>query len=115
VGGLGYFYDFAGLNAGGTDAHALGTAVNLGLDGLKVDVPTTTGLVVRVRDVVSELRAFAAEITFGCHGPGAPNLYVANCDAEELPSADALKLLWEDREEMVGTSGFEPLTSTVSR
>jgi hypothetical protein len=61
------FYDFAGLDAAGADAHALAAAIDLGLDGLQVDVPATAGGVVGVRDVVAELRAFAAEITFLCH------------------------------------------------
>jgi hypothetical protein len=59
--------DFSGLDAAGADADTLATTVELRLDRLKVDVPATTGSVVRVRDVVSELRAFAAEITFVCH------------------------------------------------
>ena len=60
-------YDFAGLDAAGADAHALAGAVDLGLDGLEVHVPTTAGGVMGVRDVVAELRAFAAKITFLCH------------------------------------------------
>ena len=61
------FDDFAGLDAAGADAHALAGAVDLGFDGLEVHVPTTTGGVVGVRDIVAELRAFAAKITFLCH------------------------------------------------
>ena len=61
------FDDFAGLDAAGADADALATAVDLGLDGLEVDVPAAAGGVVGVRDVVAELRAFAAKITFVCH------------------------------------------------
>ena len=61
------FDDFAALDAAGADANALASAVNLGLDGLEVDVPATAGGVVGVRDVVAELRAFAAKITFVCH------------------------------------------------
>jgi hypothetical protein len=59
--------DFAGLDAAGADADALAATIDLSLDGLEVYVPATTGGVVGVRDVVSELRAFAAEITFLCH------------------------------------------------
>ena len=59
--------DFAGLDAAGADADALASAVDLGLDGLEVHVPAATGGVVGVRDVVAELRAFAAKITFVCH------------------------------------------------
>jgi hypothetical protein len=61
------FDDFASLDAGRADADALARTVNYGLDRLQIDVPTTAGRVMGVRDVVSELRAFAAEITFGCH------------------------------------------------
>src|SRR6202161_1091903 len=59
--------DLAGLDAAGADAHPLAATVDLGLDGLQVNVPATTGGVVSVRDVVAELRAFAAKITFLCH------------------------------------------------
>jgi hypothetical protein len=61
------FDDFAGLDAAGADADALASAVDLGLDGLEVHVPAAAGGVVGVRDVVAELRAFAAKITFVCH------------------------------------------------
>jgi hypothetical protein len=61
------FDDFAGLDAAGADAHALASTVDLGFDGLEVHVPATTGRVVGVRDIVAELRPFAAKITFLCH------------------------------------------------
>jgi hypothetical protein len=61
------FNDFAGLDAACADAHSLANAIYLCLDRLKIDVPTATGGVVGVGDVVSELRAFAAEFTFSCH------------------------------------------------
>ena len=64
--GLAFDY-FAGLDAAGADANALASAVDLGLDGLEVHVPAAAGGVVGVRDVVAELRAFAAKITFVCH------------------------------------------------
>ena len=59
--------DFAGLDAAGADADALAATIDLSLDGLKVHVPAAAGGVVGVGDVVAELRAFAAEITFLCH------------------------------------------------
>ena len=59
--------DFAGLDAAGADANALASAGDLGFDGLEVDVPAAPGGVVGVRDVVAELRAFAAKITFVGH------------------------------------------------
>jgi hypothetical protein len=61
------FDDFARLDAAGADADAFASAVDLGLDGLEVHVPAAAGGVVSVRDVVAELRAFAAKITFVCH------------------------------------------------
>jgi hypothetical protein len=62
------FDDFAGLDAAGADAHTLAYTVHLGLDGLQIDVPAAPSGVVGVRDVVTELRAFAAKIAFCCHG-----------------------------------------------
>ena len=59
--------DFAALDAAGADADALGSAVDQSLDGLQVDVPATPRDVVRVRDVVTELRAFAANVAYLCH------------------------------------------------
>ena len=59
--------DFSGLDAAGADADTLASAVDLCLDGLEVHVPAAAGGVVGVRDVVAELRAFAAKITFVCH------------------------------------------------
>jgi hypothetical protein len=61
------FDDFAGLDAAGADAHALASARDLSLDGLEVHIPAAAGGVVGVRDIVAELRAFAAKITFVCH------------------------------------------------
>jgi hypothetical protein len=61
------FDDFAGLDAAGTDANALASTGDLGFDRLKVHVPATPGGVVGVRDIVAELRAFAAKITFMRH------------------------------------------------
>ena len=61
------FDDFAGLDAAGANAHALACAIDLSLYGLQVDVPATPGGVVGVRDIVAELRALAAEITFLSH------------------------------------------------
>jgi hypothetical protein len=61
------FDDFAGLDAAGADANALASTGDLSFDGLEVYVPAATGGVVGVRDVVAELRAFAAKITFVCH------------------------------------------------
>ncbi len=60
--------DFARLDAAGADANTLIAASRqLGLDRAKIDVPTPARNVVRVRDVVSELRTFAADIADLCH------------------------------------------------
>ena len=55
-------YDFAALDAAGADANLFRSAFHLGLDRAEIDVPAPLGDVVRVRDVVTELRAFAADI-----------------------------------------------------
>jgi hypothetical protein len=65
--------DFAALDAAGANANALGSAVHQGFDSLEIHVPTAARYVVRVRDVVTELRAFAANIAYLCHD-FAPNL-----------------------------------------
>jgi hypothetical protein len=62
------FDDFAGLDAAGANAHALAAALNFGLYGTQIHVPTPPGGVVGVGDIVAELRSFAAEFTLGCHG-----------------------------------------------
>jgi hypothetical protein len=59
--------DFAGLDAGGANANALAYAIDLGLHRLKVRVPATARDVVRVRNVISELRTFAADFAYLCH------------------------------------------------
>ena len=66
-GGRAGFGDFAALDAACADADPLGCAVDQGLYGLEIHVPAPTGYVVRVRDVVTELRAFAANIAYLCH------------------------------------------------
>jgi hypothetical protein len=78
-------YDAAGLDAAGANAHALGSAIDFGLHWLEVYIPAAAGLVVRVRDVVTELRAFAAEITFGCHCVGAPELEYYRLNRNNFP------------------------------
>ena len=59
--------DLAALDAAGAHANALGRAVDQGLDGLQINVPAAAGHVVRVRDVVTELRTLAANIAYLCH------------------------------------------------
>ena len=81
VGRLLSFGDFTALDATGADANALGRSVNKGFDPLQVDVPAAPRDVVRVRDVVSKTRAFAANVAYLCHN-FAPNFGVS-CRPEE--------------------------------
>ena len=73
--------DFAALDAAGADANALRSAIYKGFNRLEVDVPAAPRDVVRVGDVVSKTRAFAANVAYLCHN-FAPNLGVS-CRPEE--------------------------------
>jgi hypothetical protein len=64
--GLG-FDDLACFNATRADANALVAAIDFSLDWAEIYVPTTLGHVVRMRDLVTELRAFAADFAYLCH------------------------------------------------
>ena len=68
--------DFARLDAARAHANALAGPIHLRAYRAQVDVPAPAGGVVGVRDVISELRPFAAEFTLGCHGI-APILLIA--------------------------------------
>jgi hypothetical protein len=58
---LGRFGDLAGLDATSANLHTLGAALGLlNANGLQIRIETTTGAIVRVRYIVSELGAFAA-------------------------------------------------------
>jgi hypothetical protein len=57
------FDDLAALDAAGADAQFLRAALNLGLHRAKIDAPAPPRHIVRMRDIVSELRAFAADLT----------------------------------------------------
>jgi hypothetical protein len=59
--------DFAALDAAGADPEPLGRSVNQRFDRLEVHVPATPRHVVRVRDVIAELRALPANIAYLCH------------------------------------------------
>jgi hypothetical protein len=54
-------YDLACFDAAGADANAFVAAWNLCLNRAKIDIPATLGHVVRMRDLVSELRALTAD------------------------------------------------------
>src|SRR5262249_42031868 len=64
---LGSLDDLAGLQAGSADANALVGAVDAGAHRPKIDVPAAAAHVVRVADLVSKLRAFAADVANLCH------------------------------------------------
>jgi hypothetical protein len=53
-------YDFARFDATGAHANPLVTALDLGLDRSKIHVPAPLGNVVRVGNLITELRTFAA-------------------------------------------------------
>ena len=57
----------AGLQAGGADADALVGAVHAGSYGTQVHVPAAAAHVVSVADLISKLRAFAADVANLCH------------------------------------------------
>ena len=102
--GSGGLYDFAGLNAAGADAHALADAINDGFDRLQVHVPATASRVVGVGDVVAELRAFAAEITFSCHD------YCSNLESQRLPGIKPDRMKFQTRPDAVDTRRLRLLT-----
>jgi hypothetical protein len=105
------FDDFAGLDAAGADPHTLTCAVHLSLDRLQVDVPAAPGRVVGVRNVIAELRTLAAEITFLCHDEILQSRIAETSGNQAL----GMRKPQNGAVEVVGTSGLEPLTSTVSR
>jgi hypothetical protein len=53
--------DFARFDAPGAHANALAAPWHLGLDGTKIDIPAPLGNIVRMRDLVTELRTLAAD------------------------------------------------------
>lgn len=77
--------DLAALNATGANSDPLCRSIHQGLDGLKVHIPASTRHVVGVRNVITELRTFAANIAYLCHR-FAPNL---GCFVPPRPTSDA--------------------------
>jgi hypothetical protein len=61
------FDDLAALDAAGADTQLLCSTVDLCLYRAQVHVPAAAGNVVCVRDVITELRALAADFTDLCH------------------------------------------------
>src|SRR5258708_7554676 len=66
--------DLTALDAVGADAHALGSALHARAHRAQVHVPAPLAHVVRVADVVAELRPFAANITDLCHDGKTPEV-----------------------------------------
>jgi hypothetical protein len=64
----GRFRDFARLDATGANLHPLSAALwTLNADGLQIGIKAATRAIVCVRDIIAELRPFAADFTTFCH------------------------------------------------
>src|SRR4051794_6777841 len=61
------FYDLAGLEAGGAYTDALVGAIHARTHRTQVHVPAAAAHVVSVADLISKLRAFAADVANLCH------------------------------------------------
>lgn len=59
--------DLAALDAACAHAQLARSATDLGLDRTQIDAPAAAADVVRVRDVVAELRTLTADFTNLCH------------------------------------------------
>jgi len=75
--------DLAALDAVSAGADALGGALDDGVNGLEIRAPAAARYVVRVRDVVTELRAFAANVAYLCHDPAPKFSKVSHAGAGE--------------------------------
>jgi hypothetical protein len=65
---LSRFSDLTGFDTTGADLQSFSAACGpLNTDRLQIRIETTTGAIVRVRDIVSELRAFAANFASLSH------------------------------------------------
>jgi hypothetical protein len=74
------FSDLAGLDTGGANFHALGSALwELDAYGLQVRIKTARRAIISVRDIIAELRAFAANFTSFSHDFRVPPGYCMNC------------------------------------
>jgi hypothetical protein len=66
--GSGRFRNFARLDATGANLLTLDAALRaLNADGLQVWIKATARAIVSVRDIIAELRPFAADFTTFCH------------------------------------------------
>jgi hypothetical protein len=75
--------DFAALDAAGADADFARSATDFSFDRTQIDIPAAAADVVRVRDVVAELRSLAADFTDLCHDEKLQNL---NCSCVPEPA-----------------------------
>ena len=65
---LGCFGDFAGFDAAGADLHSFVAALRLlHPNGLQVRIENSRCSIVRVRNIIAKLWAFAANFTTFCH------------------------------------------------
>jgi hypothetical protein len=55
------------FNAPGADPNPLAAARDLGLNRTKIDIPAPLGNIVRMRDLITELRTLAADCTHLSH------------------------------------------------
>ena len=64
----GRFRDFSGFNTAGADPHSLVAALGLfHPNGLQVRIENSRCSIVRVRNIIAKLWAFAANFTTFCH------------------------------------------------
>jgi len=59
--------DLAALDAAGADPDPLRIPVDQRFDRLQIHAPAAPGDVVRMRDVIAELRTFPADVAYLCH------------------------------------------------
>ena len=59
--------DLSALDAAGANTEALGCAIHQSFHFLQIHVPAPSGYVVRVGDIIAELRPLAANIAYLCH------------------------------------------------
>ena len=74
------FGNFAGLDAAGANFHTLSAALReLDAYGLQVGIKTARRAIISMRDIIAELRAFAANFTSFSHDFRVPPGYCMYC------------------------------------
>ena len=61
------FLNFAGADAGCTNANSAASPIHQGANRLQIDIPAPLGYVVGVADPIAELGAPSADLTNLCH------------------------------------------------